>query len=172
MTKLIITSKLSRKEDKRNYFSANLVISWLKQVLMCYLSCSIYREYCILFSPEVIGILRNVVKNAIHISHALQFVIAISRKYNEWKTLVSGDGNVHLNITVHEFTQDVYKLIEPYIFEHTSRLKGSVSAEHGIGFKKPKFLGYSKSKEAIEMMKRVKYLIDPNGILNPYKVLP
>lgn len=85
---------------------------------------------------------------------------------------IVGDGNVHLNITVSEFTQEVFQLIEPYIFEHTSKLKGSISAEHGIGFKKPKFLGYSKSTEAIQMMKKLKSLMDPNGILNPYKVLP
>lgn len=85
---------------------------------------------------------------------------------------ISGDGNIHLNVTVHEFTQEVYRLIEPYIFEETSKLKGSVSAEHGIGFKKPKFLGYSKTKEAIALMKQMKEMMDPNGILNPYKVLP
>lgn len=86
--------------------------------------------------------------------------------------IISGDGNIHLNVTVHEFSQEVYNLIEPYIFQEVSKLKGSVSAEHGIGFKKPKYLSYSKSKEAIAIMKQLKSMMDPNEILNPYKVLP
>ena len=46
-----------------------------------------------------------------------------------------------------------------------------MSAEHGIGFKKTKFLHYSKDASAISLMKEIKKLMDPNGILNPYKVL-
>ncbi|XP_056634624.1 D-2-hydroxyglutarate dehydrogenase, mitochondrial [Diorhabda sublineata] len=83
-----------------------------------------------------------------------------------------GDGNIHLSISVSEFTKEILDLIEPYVYEVTSKFKGSVSAEHGIGFRKPKYMHYSKSKEAIMLMKHIKNLMDPNGILNPYKVLP
>ncbi|KAJ8929674.1 hypothetical protein NQ314_017601 [Rhamnusium bicolor] len=83
-----------------------------------------------------------------------------------------GDGNLHLNICVKEFTQDVLKRIEPFVYEFTSKLKGSISAEHGIGFRKPKYIHYSKSHTSIELMKQLKTMMDPNGILNPYKVLP
>ncbi|KAI4466384.1 d-2-hydroxyglutarate dehydrogenase mitochondrial [Holotrichia oblita] len=83
-----------------------------------------------------------------------------------------GDGNIHLNISVKEFTQDILKRIEPFVYEHTSQLRGSVSAEHGIGFRKPKYMHYSKTESAINLMKDIKRIMDPNGILNPYKVLP
>ncbi|KAJ8971410.1 hypothetical protein NQ317_005526 [Molorchus minor] len=83
-----------------------------------------------------------------------------------------GDGNIHLNISVREFTQDILDKIEPFVYEFTSKLKGSISAEHGIGFRKPKYIHYSKSKESIALMKQLKAMMDPNGILNPYKVLP
>lgn len=83
-----------------------------------------------------------------------------------------GDGNIHLNVSAKEFSNDLMKKIEPFVYEFTSNLKGSVSAEHGIGFRKPKYLHYSKSKEAIKLMKDIKRIMDPNGILNPYKVLP
>jgi len=53
-----------------------------------------------------------------------------------------------------------------------AKLNGSISAEHGIGFLKTKYLKYSKEPEALLLMKQIKTLIDPNGILNPYKVLP
>jgi (R)-2-hydroxyglutarate---pyruvate transhydrogenase len=49
---------------------------------------------------------------------------------------------------------------------------GSISAEHGLGFAKNKYLGYSKAPGDIEMMRRIKNLFDPKGLMNPYKYLP
>lgn len=83
-----------------------------------------------------------------------------------------GDSNIHLNISVKEYSPEIHKEIEPFVYEYVSKLKGSVSAEHGIGFRKPKYLHYSKSNTAISIMKQMKQLMDPNGILNPYKVIP
>lgn len=83
-----------------------------------------------------------------------------------------GDGNLHLNITSKEFDQELMSRIEPTIFEWTAKVNGSISAEHGIGFKKRNFIHYSKSHSAIALMRQLKSLMDPNGILNPYKVLP
>uniref|UniRef100_A0A2A4J6D8 D-2-hydroxyglutarate dehydrogenase, mitochondrial n=1 Tax=Heliothis virescens TaxID=7102 RepID=A0A2A4J6D8_HELVI len=83
-----------------------------------------------------------------------------------------GDGNIHINVTVPEYTKEVSSLLEPFIFEEVSKLNGSISAEHGIGFRKPKYIHYSKDQSALQLMKDLKQLMDPNGILNPYKVLP
>uniref|UniRef100_A0A1B0AEB3 D-2-hydroxyglutarate dehydrogenase, mitochondrial n=1 Tax=Glossina pallidipes TaxID=7398 RepID=A0A1B0AEB3_GLOPL len=82
-----------------------------------------------------------------------------------------GDSNLHLNVSCEKYSRELYERIEPFIYEHTAKLKGSVSAEHGIGFTKKNYLKYSKSSEAIAMMREVKKLLDPSGILNPYKVL-
>ena len=49
--------------------------------------------------------------------------------------------------------------------------KGSISAEHGIGVMKTHALPYSKNQTSIDIMKRIKALFDPNGIMNPGKVL-
>lgn len=54
----------------------------------------------------------------------------------------------------------------------TAKYRGSISAEHGIGTHKPSFLHLSKSQNAIKLMHQMKRMLDPNGILNPYKVLP
>lgn len=78
---------------------------------------------------------------------------------------------MHLNVSCNEFSQEIYKKVEPFVYEYTSKLRGSVSAEHGIGFLKPKYLKYSKTPEALNLMKQLKMMMDPNGILNPYKVL-
>ncbi|VVC92863.1 unnamed protein product [Leptidea sinapis] len=83
-----------------------------------------------------------------------------------------GDGNIHINVTVPEYSKEVCDMLEPYIFEQVAKLKGSISAEHGVGFRKPQFIHYSKDESALRLMKDLKHLMDPNGILNPYKVLP
>lgn len=82
-----------------------------------------------------------------------------------------GDGNLHLNVVTKEFDQGVLDKIEPFLFERVSQMDGSVSAEHGIGRAKAAYLGMSKSQNAIDVMKSIKQLLDPHGILNPYKVL-
>ncbi|CAH1644211.1 unnamed protein product [Spodoptera littoralis] len=83
-----------------------------------------------------------------------------------------GDGNIHINVTVPQYNKEVSSMLEPFIFEEVSKLNGSISAEHGIGFRKPKYIHYSKDQSALGLMKDLKQLMDPNGILNPYKVLP
>ncbi|CAO3610482.1 unnamed protein product [Cunninghamella echinulata] len=83
-----------------------------------------------------------------------------------------GDGNLHLNIAANRVDPRVPKLIEPYLFEWVAKQNGSISAEHGLGVAKNQFLNYSKSEGMIKMMKTMKQLLDPKGILNPYKYLP
>lgn len=83
-----------------------------------------------------------------------------------------GDGNMHLNMTSSIYDPAILYKIEPYVFEWTDKHRGSISAEHGLGFKKRNFVKYSKSPNAISMMKKIKSFLDPKGILNPYKVLP
>ena len=55
---------------------------------------------------------------------------------------------------------------------HTASHKGSISAEHGLGFKKAQYIYHSKSSVAVDFMKNIKKLFDSNNILNPYKTLP
>lgn len=95
---------------------------------------------------------------------------------NSFKTVCGyghlGDGNLHLNVTSEFFDPDILSKLEPFLFEYTVQQKGSISAEHGIGFKKAKYIGLNQSDESLAMMKSLKKLLDPNMILNPYKVLP
>ena len=80
-----------------------------------------------------------------------------------------GDGNLHLNVAVRTYTKEVEKCLEPFVYEFVSSKKGSVSAEHGLGFQKKNYIGYSKSEQEIKMIKQLKNIYDPKGILNPYK---
>ncbi|KAK0087587.1 hypothetical protein PV326_005133 [Microctonus aethiopoides] len=83
-----------------------------------------------------------------------------------------GDGNLHVAVSTAEYDSEIESQLEPFIFDYVSKHRGSVSAEHGIGMKKTKYLAHSKKPGAIELMKQLKKMMDPKGILNPYKVLP
>uniref|UniRef100_A0A1I8H6V4 D-2-hydroxyglutarate dehydrogenase, mitochondrial n=2 Tax=Macrostomum lignano TaxID=282301 RepID=A0A1I8H6V4_9PLAT len=83
-----------------------------------------------------------------------------------------GDGNLHLNFTTPKFDAKVLELIEPHVFDWVRDRRGSVSAEHGLGLKKSQYIRHSKADFAVRVMAEVKRLLDPNGIMNPYKVLP
>ena len=83
---------------------------------------------------------------------------------------------MHLNVTLKGYSDKdlqarVNTVIDNFVMEYTRDVKGSVSAEHGVGLQKTGYLAYSKSKEMIAVMKTIKKALDPNGILNPYKVL-
>ncbi|OLY82692.1 D-2-hydroxyglutarate dehydrogenase, mitochondrial [Smittium mucronatum] len=83
-----------------------------------------------------------------------------------------GDGNLHLNVVVDRYNAETTHIFETSIFEYAAGHHGSISAEHGLGSIKPEFLHFSKSPEMVAAMHKIKHAFDPNGILNPYKVLP
>jgi FAD/FMN-containing dehydrogenase len=68
--------------------------------------------------------------------------------------------------------KETLKSIEPFVYEWTKENRGSISAEHGLGVLKNNYLSYSKDENTIEMMRKMKDVFDPKGILNPYKVIP
>ncbi|KAJ1849346.1 D-lactate ferricytochrome c oxidoreductase [Coemansia sp. RSA 2611] len=82
-----------------------------------------------------------------------------------------GDGNLHLNVVAERFKDRVTRVFEPYVYEWVASHRGSISAEHGVGLMKRDYLAYSKSPAMIDYMRRIKQVFDPNGIMNPYKVL-
>ena len=88
-----------------------------------------------------------------------------------------GDGNVHLNVCIPGYQntdlQDrLSEVVDTFVFEYVKKVRGSVSAEHGVGLQKAQYLNYSKSDEMIHYMKEIKKVFDPQAIMNPYKVLP
>lgn len=83
-----------------------------------------------------------------------------------------GDGNLHLNITSPAKNPALLAAIEPFVYEWTAGRRGSISAEHGLGLKKRNYIYYSKPSQAVALMGDIKAMLDPKGILNPYKTLP
>jgi FAD/FMN-containing dehydrogenase len=81
-----------------------------------------------------------------------------------------GDGNLHFAIDVGSDTPETRARVEEMVYSPLSRIGGSVSAEHGIGTEKRKYLRISRSHDEIRTMRLLKQALDPKGILNPGRV--
>ena len=86
-----------------------------------------------------------------------------------------GDGNLHINVLKPNDVADadfiadceqVTKLLAASLQRHG----GSISAEHGIGLVKKPYLGCTRSAAEIDLMRGIKRVFDPNGVLNPGKL--
>lgn len=86
-----------------------------------------------------------------------------------------GDGNLHINVLKPDTTGDdefvrqcehVTKLLAASLQKHG----GSISAEHGIGLVKKPYLGSTRSEAEIAMLRGIKRVLDPNGLMNPGKM--
>ena len=86
-----------------------------------------------------------------------------------------GDGNLHLNIlkpeslTIDDFFERCHQ-INPELFSLIEQRGGSISAEHGVGLLKRDFLPFSRSDAEIGLMRELKEVFDPSGIMNPGKL--
>ena len=61
-------------------------------------------------------------------------------------------------------------LSDAVVYEPLAPLKGSVSAEHGIGLEKKAHLHISRNAAELDVMRGLKSLLDPRGTLNPGKI--
>ncbi len=85
----------------------------------------------------------------------------------------AGDGNVHQQIMKSSIGdwKEKYEEFKSYAFETAMKLGGYITAEHGIGIVKKRDMTKTLPKRAIELMKEIKRIFDPNNILNPGKVV-
>src|ERR1700728_277061 len=87
-----------------------------------------------------------------------------------------GDGNIYYNVT-QPVGADKAEYMKRWddgnavVFAVVEKFGGSISAEHGIGVMKRDLLPSVKDPVALDLMRSIKHLLDPNGILNPGKVL-
>lgn len=88
----------------------------------------------------------------------------------------AGDGNLHVNIIRGTLSEQAWREELPKaireIFTLTVSLGGTLSGEHGIGWVQRPYMDIAFDRVQLELMRGVKKLFDPHGILNPGKVLP
>ncbi|THB74326.1 MAG: FAD-binding protein [Gammaproteobacteria bacterium] len=85
----------------------------------------------------------------------------------------AGNGNIHVNLLINPDDSEEMERAEKCldrVFDLVLGLKGTISGEHGIGIEKKKFVPREIKPQTLEMMKKVKAIFDPNGILNPGKI--
>jgi FAD/FMN-containing dehydrogenase len=87
-----------------------------------------------------------------------------------------GDGNIHYNVSQPVDADKAEYLkrwdeVNAVVFAVVKKYGGSISAEHGIGVMKRDLLPSVKDPVALDLMRSLKQMLDPNGILNPGKVL-
>ena len=102
------------------------------------------------------------------------------KKYNTDISIINfghlGDNNLHFNVCIDNDLskkeyEDFKNKVNKIIFSYVKKLKGSISAEHGIGQLRKEELIQYKSPEEIKRMKKIKTIFDPKNIMNPGKVI-
>ncbi len=110
-----------------------------------------------------------------NLSKLVKGVQDVCCRYNLISCLVGhvGDGSIHPQIPI-DFSDyseyERFKLAKSEIYKLTVDLGGTISGEHGIGFEKKEFLPQVVDASALDYMRTIKKIFDPNNILNPYKI--
>ena len=88
-----------------------------------------------------------------------------------------GDGNLHYNVQApaegdsKAFLRDREGDVNTIVYDSVARFDGSISAEHGVGSLKLDKLEHHKSPVALGMMRAIKQALDPQGVMNPGRVV-
>ena len=83
-----------------------------------------------------------------------------------------GDGNLHLNVALPCGRPIPHEAVDERVYAPLKAIGGTVTAEHGVGTMKRDYLTATRSEAEVDLMRRLKTMLDPKGILNPGKVLP
>lgn len=108
----------------------------------------------------------------------LSGVKAVGEKYGFQSVCYghAGDGNLHVNIIRGELDDQTWKEELPKaireIFTLVVELGGTLSGEHGIGLVQRPYMELAFSPATLDLMRGIKQVFDPKGIMNPGKVLP
>jgi len=132
-------------------------------------------EHCLEFGPGFIFdvSLPLAAMNA-YVDQVLQHLGSIWPDHRSFAFGHVGDGNLHFVISpdTGAAADELRARVEACVYEPLQACGGSVSAEHGIGLEKKDWLQVSRSAGEIALMNRLKRALDPQGLLNPGKVIP
>lgn len=119
----------------------------------------------------------DVVLNVDKVAEFVEFTRECSKKYGVRIRSFghAGDGNLHVYICKDELEDDKWTYVVETcmddFYRKANELGGQVSGEHGIGHAKMKYLEESLGEVQMDLMKKIKDVFDPKGILNPGKIV-
>jgi D-lactate dehydrogenase (cytochrome) len=123
------------------------------------------------------GMAQQIVDVCVPLSRFPQMVLYAQQVLSEhamlgYKFGHAGDGNLHINIIYDQADRELFKRVKQVnniIVDHAIDLEGTSTGEHGTGIGKRAFAARQHGA-AIEVMRQIKQLLDPQGILNPGKI--
>lgn len=124
--------------------------------------------------PDMVDILDVTVPPASLID-LIETVNALEAKYGVYMPVYghAGDGNLHIHLMKWDgWTTEKYDELRHAIYAKAIELGGTITGEHGIGYVRKKYIEMVVDRRALEIMREIKRIFDPNNILNPDKVLP
>lgn len=124
-------------------------------------------------APDVVS--DDVIVPRSKLSHLLNECNRLSKKYDLKLCIVGhvGDGNIHPQVALNLENEEEFRNYNSFkaeLYSLVKELNGSISAEHGVGLEKKPYLENTIDSNAIEYMKLIKRVFDPNNILNPGKI--
>lgn len=114
------------------------------------------------------------------VSHMAEFINGLSAlSSSHGITIVNfghaGNGNIHVNLLVNPDDPEEMRRAEhclDEVFALVLALNGTISGEHGVGLEKKPFVAREISEPTLAIMRQIKQVFDPAGILNPGKKIP
>lgn len=131
--------------------------------------------YAVLARLNTHQVLEDITVPMSRLAEVLTGIKAISEKYGIMIATYghAGDGNLHPQLVYDGYNPDELERKEAAgseIFKLALELGGTLTGEHGIGLQKAGFMGLEHDEVAMDVMRGIKRLLDPNNILNPGKM--
>jgi glycolate oxidase len=121
-------------------------------------------------------ILEDVTVPRSELAHMVRFVAEVAKRHDLRVGTFGhmGDGNLHPTFLTDERDEAAMQRVEAAfeeIFDEAIRLGGTITGEHGVGVAKKRFLAKQAGEAGLRVMRELRRVLDPKGILNPGKVL-
>ncbi len=122
-------------------------------------------------------ILEDVTVPRSNLSEMIVFIEKTAKKYNLTMGTFghAGDGNIHPTcLTDERDEEEIHRIEQAYdeIYKKAISLGGTITGEHGVGLQKSDYLPLLIGETGMEVMKKIKTVLDPNNVLNPNKIFP
>ena len=114
------------------------------------------------------------------VSRLPELMAGVDALASEWRIRIvnfghAGNGNIHVNLLIDPSDPVAAHAADrclDALFDLVIRLRGTLSGEHGIGLAKRDFMPRAIDAHTLDLMRAIKTVFDPQGILNPGKLLP
>jgi len=162
--------KISEIAEKNNAYEAVIAETREEQERILRIRSNIYTA----LKPGMVDILDVTVPMS-RLGDLMNSIDEISKKYGVYLPVYghAGDGNLHIHVMKEDGEVPKYvKEIKDEIYSAGIRLGGVITGEHGIGKLRIREFEKFLSEKEISLMREIKRLFDPNGLLNPGKIFP